>query len=100
MAMRVSASNVAGNGKGTFEISNATVNNSMNGPDVLTNGDGIFLRRSDSSLLTATITNVTATGNEGDGLAVDVQGNDKSDPNQPMSGTVNTVTWNNNDFQP
>ncbi|MCP4169656.1 MAG: right-handed parallel beta-helix repeat-containing protein [Fuerstiella sp.] len=89
---------VAGNGKGNFTMSNATVNNSVDGPEVLTNGDGIFLQRVDSSLLTANITNVTATGNAGDGLAVDVQGNDKSDPNQPMSGTVNTVTWNNNDF--
>ncbi|MEO2026970.1 MAG: right-handed parallel beta-helix repeat-containing protein [Fuerstiella sp.] len=89
---------VAGNGKGNFTMSNATVNNSVDGPEVLTNGDGIFLQRFDSSLLTADITNVTATGNAGDGLAVDVQGNDKSDLNQPMSGTVNTVTWNNNDF--
>jgi len=90
--------NVAGNGKGTLVMSNASVNNTTNGPDPLTNGDGISLRRNDSSLLTASITSVTATGNEGDGLAVDVQGNDKSDPNQPMSGTVNTVTWNTNDF--
>lgn len=89
---------VAGNGKGNFTMSNSTVNNSVDGPGVLTNGDGIFLQRIGSSLLTANITSVTATGNAGDGLAVDVQGNDKSDPNQPMSGTVNTVTWNNNDF--
>ena len=89
---------VAGNGKGNFTMSNATVSNSVDGPELLTNGDGIFLQRFDSSLLTAVIENVSATGNAGDGLAVDVQGNDKSDPNQPMSGTVNTVTWNNNDF--
>ena len=89
---------VAGNGLGNFTMSNATVTGTVDGPDLLTNGDGIFLQRFDSSLLTANITNVTATGNAGDGLAVDVQGNDKSDPNQPMSGTVNTVTWNNNNF--
>lgn len=89
---------VAGNGVGNLDVRNATITGTFNGSDPLSNGDAIFLSRADSSLLTATIENVTATGNEGAGLAVDVQGNDKTDPSQPMSGTVNTVTWNENNF--
>lgn len=81
---------VAGNAKGTIDLRNASVTNS--------NGDGITLTRSGSSLLTATIENVTSTGHTGSGLVVDVQGNDKTDLNQPMSGTINTVSWNNNNF--
>ncbi len=89
---------VTGNGKAVVDIRNTTISGTTNGPDPGFDGDGIKLVRRDSSLLTATIENVTASGNSGDGLEVDVQGNDRTDPNQPMSGTINTVTWNNNDF--
>lgn len=89
---------VNGNAKGNFTITNSTISGTTNGPDPLTDGDGIYLSRTSSSLLTATIESVTSTGNAGNGLRVDVQGNDRTDPNQPMSGTINTVDWNNNLF--
>ncbi|MFN8710510.1 MAG: beta strand repeat-containing protein, partial [Planctomyces sp.] len=89
---------VAGNGIANVTIRNATITGTTNGPDPILNGDGINLRRADSSLLTATIEDVTATGNAGDGLDVEVTGNDKNDPNQPLPGTRNTVTWNRNNL--
>ncbi|APZ91632.1 hypothetical protein Fuma_01221 [Fuerstiella marisgermanici] len=89
---------VAGTAKGVFNLSNSTISGTTDGADPLTDGDGIYLRRTDSSLLTANISNVTSSGNAGSGLRVDVQGNDKNDPNQPMSGTINTVNWDNNLF--
>lgn len=92
------AAQVTGNGKLVFDLQNSTISNTTNGADPALDGDAINLRRSDSSLLVATINNVTATNNAGDGLDVDVQGNDKTDPNQPMSGTVSTVDWTNNNF--
>lgn len=79
---------VAGNGKGVLDVSNSSFSGN--------NGDGIRLTRADSSLLTATIENVVMNDNTGNGLSVDVQGNDPTDPNQPMSGTANTIVWNNN----
>ncbi|MEZ6128868.1 MAG: inverse autotransporter beta domain-containing protein [Planctomycetaceae bacterium] len=89
---------VAGNAKGNFSLTNATISGTTDGPDPLTSGDGIYLSRASSSLLLANIENVTSSGNTGSGLRVDIQGNDKNDPNQPMAGMVNTVDWNNNLF--
>lgn len=89
---------VAGNAKGVFSLTNSTISGTTDGGDPLTFGDGIYLRRSDSSLLQATIENVTSTNNAGNGMLIETQGNDKNDPNQPMSGTVNTVDWNNSVF--
>ena len=77
----------AGTSKGNFDLRNSSVTNTNGTP-----GHGIALTRRDSSLLTAVIENVTSTGNAGDGLNVDAQGNDRTDPTQPMSGTINTVT--------
>lgn len=90
--------NVAGNGLANVDIRNATITGTTNGADPILNGDAINLRRADASLLLATIEDVTATANLGDGLDVDVQGNDKNDPNQPLVGTVNSVEWNRNNF--
>ncbi|MEZ6033072.1 MAG: hypothetical protein R3C17_08280 [Planctomycetaceae bacterium] len=90
--------NVTGNGQANVNITNAAITNTTDGSDPILNGDGINLRRADSSLLTANITNVTSTGNAGDGLNVDAQGNDQFDPNQPMSGTPNVVTVLNSIF--
>ena len=92
------AVDVTGNGRANVNIANATITNTTDGPDASLDGDGINLRRADSSLLTANITNVTATGNAGDGLNVDAQGNDRFDLNQPMSGTANVVTVNDSTF--
>ncbi len=89
---------VTGNGRATVDIRNTSITDTTDGADPALNGDGINLRRADTSLLTATIEDVTATGNAGDGLDVDVQGNDKNDPDQPASGTVNMVTWNRNNL--
>jgi hypothetical protein len=84
-----------------LNIENTTITGTRAGTDPRWNGDAIGLRRSDSSFLEANITNVTATGNSGDGLDVFAQGNDKFDPNQPNAGTPNSVTvltssFNNN----
>jgi len=82
---------VAGNGVGNFSIENASVTNTLG-------GDGIVLRRRDASLLTATVNNVSATGNALNGLLVDVSGSGKDNPAQPFSGKVNVVNWNNNNL--
>ena len=89
---------VSGNGKAVVDITNTSVTGTIDGPDPRWNGDGLGLRRSDSSLLLATVTNSTFTGNAGDGMDVLVQGNDRFDPNQPMSGTANMVTVLNSTF--
>ena len=89
---------VAGNGIGNFSMTNSSVTGTTDRPDTVTDGHGIVLSRSDASLLTATLQNVSSTGNAGDGLRVEVEGSDKNEPTQPMAGTVNTVAWNNNDF--
>lgn len=83
----------AGNAKGNLDLRNASITGTTGTP-----GHGIALNRQDSSLLTATIENVTSSGNAGDGLNVDVQGNDRTDPTQPMTGTINTVSWNRNNL--
>ncbi len=89
---------VTGNGKALVDIRNASITNTTNGADPILNGDGINLRRADTSYLRATIDNVTVTGNAGDGLDVDAQGSPKDDPNQPMSGSPNEVTVTNSTF--
>lgn len=89
---------VTGNGNVNFDIRNTTITDTSRPAGATEGGDGIRLRRSDASLLTATIENVVSSGNSGDGLDVETQGNDKTDPNQPMQGTVNSVTWTGNDF--
>lgn len=90
--------NATGNSKVNVNIRNQTISGTVDGPDPTLNGDGINLRRADAALLLATVESVTATGNAGDGLDVETQGNNKTDPTQPMQGTVNTVAWSNNDF--
>jgi len=90
--------NVAGNSKAVVDILNTTVTGTLDGPDPLRNGDGLALTRADSSLLLATVTNSSFTGNAGDGMDVNAQGNDRFDPNQPMSGTANMVTVLNSIF--
>lgn len=89
---------VTGNGLANVDIRNITISGTTDGIDPLTSGEGIFLRRADSSLLTALIEDVTSTNNAGNGMLIETQGNDKNDPNQPMSGTANSVTWNNSIF--
>ncbi|MCA9047753.1 MAG: right-handed parallel beta-helix repeat-containing protein, partial [Planctomycetaceae bacterium] len=88
---------VSGNGQGTFSLTNASVSNTLADANGLF-GDGVVLTRADSSLLTAVVDRVTASGNVGDGLRVDVSGNEKTDPNQPLTGTLNTVDWTNSLF--
>ncbi len=90
--------NVTGNGNANVTLKNVTVTGTVNGPDPLLDGDGINLRRSDSSLLTATLDQVTSTGNAGDGINVDTQGSDKTDPNLPVLNTPNTVTITDSSF--
>ncbi len=90
--------NVAGHGKAVVDIINTSVTGTVDGADPLRNGDGLSFSRSDSSLLLATVTDSTFTGNEGDGMDVEAQGNDRFDPNQPMSGTANMVTVLNSTF--
>lgn len=90
--------NVTGNGHAIVDIENATISGTVDGPDPLLNGDGINLRRADASLLTATIDNVASTANAGDGIDVSTQGNDRTDPNQPLTGTPNMVTITDSNF--
>lgn len=90
--------NVTGNGLANVAIENTNITGTTAGGNPLFNGSGIDLRRADSSLLTATIDNVSSTGNAGDGLRVRTVGSDKTDPNQPNSGTPNTVTVADSNF--
>ena len=61
-------------------------------------GDGIFLDRGDTSLLTATVLTNMSNNNANDGLRVLTLGDDPTNVNQPMSGTPNMVTFNGNTF--
>lgn len=90
--------NVTGNGNANVTLENVTVTGTVDGPDPLLNGDGINLRRADSSVLTATLNRVTATGNAGDGINVDTQGSDRHDLNLPVLGTPNTVVITDSNF--
>ncbi|MBL8817962.1 MAG: right-handed parallel beta-helix repeat-containing protein [Planctomyces sp.] len=90
--------NVTGNGHAMVDVRNATITGTVNGADPILNGDGINFRRSGSGVLEAVVEDSTITGNAGDGLDVDVQGQDKNDVNSPVPGTVNTVEWNRNNL--
>ena len=90
--------NVTGNGSANVNLTNVTVTGTVNGADPLLDGDGINLRRSDTSLLTATLNRVTATGNAGDGINIETQGSDKTDPNLPIPNKPNTVTIADSNF--
>lgn len=89
---------VNGNGFANVSIVGNEVTNTTTGTNALFNGDGINLIRRDSSKLDATVAFVTGTGNASNGLEVDAQGTNRTNINQPMSGTINSVTWNNNIF--
>lgn len=89
---------VTGNGSANATITNTTVTGTTNGPNPLLNGSGIHFNRADSSVLTATLNDVVSTGNAGDGLRVETQGSDKTDPNLPIPLTPNTVTVTDSDF--
>jgi hypothetical protein len=82
---------VTGNAKAVVNVTNATITGTVDGTDARWNGDGLGLKRSDSSLLLATITDSSFTGNAGDGLDVLAQGTDRTNPNQPMTGAPNWV---------
>ncbi|MFM7040369.1 MAG: beta strand repeat-containing protein [Planctomycetaceae bacterium] len=90
--------NVTGNGNALVNLTDVTVTGTTNSAGGQFNGDGISFRRDGSSLLTANLTRVFSTGNEGDGLVVSTFGNDKTDLNQPLSGTANIVTVRDSSF--
>lgn len=83
---------VSGNGYTDVSISDTAVTGTLAGSRTDTLGTGIYMSRSDSGLLTADLQRVISEGNEGNGLAVETQGGDKTDPNQPFSGSPNEVT--------
>ena len=85
---------VEGNSLGNLVMNQQAITGTVDGSDPLTFGDGIALFRSDASLLNATMTDVTSSGNAGNGLLVDIQGNERIDPDQPSSGTINSLAWN------
>ncbi len=87
---------VGGNGKANLSVVHNMITGTTAGTDAIFNGDGINFVRRDSSLLTASVLFNTINGNASSGLEVDTQGSNRSDINQPMSGTANSVTWNNN----
>ena len=89
---------VSGNGLAIVDIINTSVTGTVDGPDARWDGDGLGLRRADSSLLIANVTDSIFTGNAGDGMDVLAQGTDRFDLNQPMSGTANSVTVNGSTF--
>lgn len=89
---------VNGTGLANVSIVGNTVTNTTTGSNPDFDGDGIGLIRRDSSLLLADVLFNTSTGNASNGLEVDTQGTNKDNFNQPMVGTVNSVTWNNNLF--
>lgn len=90
--------NATGSSLVNFEIRNQEITNTIDGPDPLLNGDGISIRRADTALLQGVVESVTATGNAANGLNIETQGNNKDDPSQPLTGTVNNVAWSNNNF--
>jgi hypothetical protein len=89
---------VTGNGYANVDMKNVTVSGTTDGADPAYDGDGISFNREGSSLLSANLSGVNSTGNAGDGLNVSTQGTDKTDPNQPFSGTANTVTAIDSNF--
>ena len=87
-----------GNGNAMVDLQDVTVSGTLDGAAASLDGDGIRLRRDSSALITADLDRVFATGNSGSGLVVETQGNDRLDPNQPNSGTANTVTIHDSSF--
>jgi hypothetical protein len=87
-----------GNGNAMVDLQDVTVSGTIDGAAASLDGDGIRLRRDSSALITADLDRVFSTGNKGNGLLVETQGNDKTDPNQPNSGTANTVTVHDSSF--
>lgn len=87
-----------GNSLINMNLTDVTVTGTTNGVDPALNGSGIQIDRQDSSLITAVLDGVTSNDNEGDGLTVLAQGNDRTDPNQPDTGTPNTVTITDSEF--
>ena len=85
---------VEGNSLGNLVMTQQEITGTIDGADPLTFGDGIALFRSDASLMNVTLTDVTSSGNAGNGLLVDYQGNERIDPDQPMSGTISSIAWN------
>ncbi|MFM7837477.1 MAG: hypothetical protein ACKPJD_37265, partial [Planctomycetaceae bacterium] len=87
-----------GNGNAIVDLQDVTVSGTIDGAAASLDGDGIRLRRDSSALITADLDRVFATGNKGSGLVVETLGNDRLDPNQPNSGTANTVTIHDSSF--
>ncbi|MCH2213066.1 MAG: right-handed parallel beta-helix repeat-containing protein [Fuerstiella sp.] len=89
---------VGGTGLANVSVVQNIITGTTTGSDPLFTGDGIKFIRRDSSLLLADILNNTVTGNADDGMDVDTQGTNRTNVNQPQSGTINSVTWDNNIF--
>lgn len=87
-----------GNSLVNMNLTDVTVSGTTNGTNPALNGSGILIDRRDSSLVTAVLDGVSSTDNAGDGLTVLAQGNDRVDPNQPDTGTPNTVTITDSEF--
>ncbi len=85
-----------GNTKADVLLQNNSITNTADGPTF--GGDGIAFRRLGSSLLTANVIDNTVNNSFGDGMDTMYAGNNRFDVNQPMSGTINTITWNGNAF--
>lgn len=88
----------SGNSLVNMNLTDVTVSGTTNGTNPALNGSGILIDRRDSSLVTAVLDGVSSTDNAGDGLTVLAQGNDRVDPNQPDTGTPNTVTITDSEF--
>lgn len=114
------AVSTSGNTKANVLMQNTSITNTAAGSTF--GGDGVNFRRAGSSLLTAVLgsedlngsgtlnpgedvngNGVLDTGggnlisaNAGDGIATLYTGNNRFDQNQPMSGTINSITWNGN----
>ncbi|MBA4032165.1 MAG: hypothetical protein C0478_14925 [Planctomyces sp.] len=66
-------------------------------------GDGLQINRADASLMTISVTDTDLTNtrlstysqNGDDGIAFNYTGSDATDPNQPLSGTPNTLNISN-----
>ena len=89
---------VSGNGYTDLSISDAAVTGTLAGSRTDTLGTGIYLSRSDSGLLTADLQRVISEQNEGNGIAFETEGGDKTDPNQPFSGTPNELLASDSSF--
>ena len=90
------AVHTAGNTKANVLIEDSTIINTQNGT---LGGDGIDFLRADSSFLEALVLNNNVSNNFGSGMETTFVGNNRFDVNQPMSGSINTVTWNGNTFE-